>query len=289
MSLLLGLIFAGAAFSAVLYLISVGLSITMGLLGFVNLAHGAFAMLGGYLTLTLISQFHLNYFLALGVSVLAVALFSTLLERYIYRPTYRSGELKQILLTIGVIFVAIASAHYFFGERPVRIPLPSILELQLRVGNLSLSVYRIFLIILGVATFLILRLLFDRTTIGSAVRAMVDNSEMAEGCGINSKLLFTCVFAIGSGLAALGGAAGANVTGLSPTYPLNYLVYVLIIVAVGGAGTIVGPLYAAIILGYSDTIVKTLVPGGASLVIYIITMIALYIWPDGLFHRARVL
>lgn len=282
---LVSILFSGAAFATVLYLVSVGLSITMGLLGIANLAHGSFAMAGGYIAFTLVNRMGVDFFLALAISGVAVAAISVLLERLIYAPIYAAGELEQVLLTIGLIFVSIAIAHFFFGPLPVAVAVPPILRDQIDIGWRSFPAYRIFLIGFGVVVFFGLWLAIERTGLGARIRAAVDNRIMAEGVGINTRGLFTIVFALGSGLAAIGGALGSEVIGLTPFYPLEYLVYFLIVVAVGGLGTVSGPALAALLLGFGDSACKILIPGFGAFFIYLTVFLILLARPKGFFGR----
>jgi branched-chain amino acid transport system permease protein len=283
---LISILFSGAAFATVLYLVSVGLSITMGLLGIVNLAHGAFAMAGGYIAFTLVNRLGVNFFLALAVAAAAVAVVSVVLERLIYAPVYNAGELEQVLLSMGLIFASIAVAHFVFGPLPLAVNVPPSLQGQINVGWRSFPAYRLFLIAFGVAVFIALWFAIERTTLGARIRAAVDNRAMAEGVGINTRVLFTVVFALGSALAAAGGALGSEVVALTPFYPLEYLVYFLIVVAVGGLGTVGGPALAALLLGFGDSACKILIPGFGAFFIYVTVFIVLLFRPNGLFGRA---
>ena len=282
---LISILFSGAAFATVLYLISVGLSITMGLLGIANLAHGAFAMAGGYIAFTLVNRLGVNFFVALAVAAAIVALISVILERLIYAPVYSAGELEQVLLSIGLIFVSVAVAQFAFGPLPLAVNVPSSLQGQIQLGWRSFPAYRVFLIGFGAVVFVMLWFAFERTGLGARIRAAVDNRAMAEGVGINTRTLFTIVFAIGSALAAIGGALGSEVVALTPFYPLEYLVYFLIVVAVGGLGTVGGPALAALLLGFGDSACKILIPGFGAFFIYVVVFLLLLLRPNGLFGR----
>jgi branched-chain amino acid transport system permease protein len=282
---LISVLFSGAAFATVLYLVSVGLSITMGLLGIANLAHGSFAMAGGYIALALVNRLGLDFFLAIAIAAFAVAAISVVLERLVYAPVYAAGELEQVLLSIGLVFVSIAVAHFLFGPLPMTVAVPPILRGQIDIGWRSFPVYRIFLIGFGALVYFALWFAIERTGLGARIRAAVDNRAMAEGVGINTRILFTVVFALGSGLAALGGALGSEVIGLTPFYPLEYLVYFLIVVAVGGLGTVSGPAFAALLLGFGDSACKILIPGFGAFFVYVAMFFILLARPKGLFGR----
>ena len=282
----ISILFHGLAYAMILYIISVGLSLTMGLMGFVNLAHGVFAMAGGYVTVTLMNQYGVAFGFALLAAFVVVGAISVLLERGLYARLYGAGELEQVLFTIGLVFMAVAVVRKLWGPLPQPIHLPSVLGGQIDLGFRSFPTYRAFLI--GVSFLLILTLWLgiERTTLGARLRAAVDNRRMAEAVGIDTRLLFTLTFALGSGLAALGGGLGADILAIHPGYAFEYLVYFLMVVAVGGLGSIRGPFVAALLLGIGDTACKYLVPQLGAFFVYA-AMIGLLLWrPAGLFGRA---
>jgi branched-chain amino acid transport system permease protein len=278
--------FHGLAFAMVLYLISVGLSVTMGLMGFVNLAHGVFAMAGGYVMTNLMSRFDVPFALALAAAAVVVAFASIPIERLLYRRLYGGDELDQVLLTMGLVFMSVAGATYFWG--PLQQPMhpPPQLSGQVDLGFRSFPAYRSFLILCGAVLVAVLWLAVERTRFGAQIRAAVDNLRMAQSVGINTSRLFTSTFALGSGLAGLGGGLGADLLAINPSYALDNLVYFLIVVAVGGLGSIRGPFVAALLLGVADTGFKYLLPELGAFFIYALTM-AILLWrPRGLFGRA---
>jgi branched-chain amino acid transport system permease protein len=283
---LVSILFLGLGFAMILYIVSVGLSLTMGLMGFVNLAHGAFAMAGGYVTVTLMNTYHVPFGLALVAAFIAVALVSAFLERTLYARLYGAGELEQVLFTIGLIFMAGAIARKLFGPIPLPMHPPAILSGQFNLGFRTVPTYRGFLIVVSFVLILSLWLGIERTNFGARLRAAVDNRRMAEAIGIDTALLFTVTFALGSGLAALGGGLGADILAIYPGYAVEYLVYFLMVVSVGGLGSIRGPFVAALLLGIGDTACKYLVPAFGAFFVYI-AMIGLLLWrPAGLFGRA---
>jgi branched-chain amino acid transport system permease protein len=282
----ISILFHGLAYAMVLYLISVGLSVTMGLMGFVNLAHGVFAMAGGYLGVTLMNSWGVPFVPAMLAAIVAVALVSVVLERTLYSPLYGAAELDQVLFTVGLIFMATAAAKYFWGPLALPVRLPDWLRGQIELGGRSFPTYRAFLVLGGGAVVLALWLGLERTRFGAMIRAAVDNRRMAQSIGINTGLLFTSTFALGSGLAAMGGGLGADLLAISPGYALEHLVYFLIVVAVGGLGSIKGPFVAALLLGISDTAFKYLLPELGAFFIYAAAMAVLLWRPQGLFGRA---
>jgi branched-chain amino acid transport system permease protein len=276
---LVGVLFDGIAYGSLLFIISIGLSVTMGLMNFVNLAHGAFAMLGGYVCVVLMTRLGVPFLASLPVAFVAV------LERTLYRRLYRATHLDQVLFSIGLVFMSMAGATYVFGSQQQPVQLPELLRGQVHLLGIDLGSYRLFLIAVVIVVTLALTWLIERTRFGAAIRASVDNQQAAAGLGINVYRVFSLTFALGSGLAGLGGGLGIDVLGLDPTFPLKYMVYFLLIVAVGGAGTIKGPLIAAVLLGVFDVAGKYYVPQIGSFIIYVVMVIMLLVFPRGLVGR----
>jgi len=281
----IGVLFDGVAYGSLLFLISIGLSVTMGLMNFVNLAHGAFAMVGGYVCVIVMSRMGIPFLATLPVAFIVAAGLGAMLERLLYQRLYKATHLDQVLFSIGLVFMAIAGATYLFGPAQQPIQLPELLKGQVRVLGLDLGAYRLFLIALVVAITVALTFLIERTRFGAQIRASVDNQQASAGLGINVDRVFGLTFALGSGLAGLGGALGIDVLGLEPTFPIKYMVYFLLVVAVGGAGTIKGPLVAALVLGVFDVAGKYYVPELGAFVIYALMVVLLIIFPAGLYGR----
>ena len=273
----------GVAAGMVLFIVSVGLSVTMGLMGFVNLAHGGFAMLGGYAIALAMKQWGLGFVPALGFGFVVIAALSAVLERLLYSRLYRATELDQVLFSIGLVFMMIASVTVLVGPENQPLTLPSYLRGQINLGITQYRTYSVFLIVVGILIVIGLWLTFERTRAGAQIRAAVDNRRMAESLGINIGRLFTVTFAFGSGMAALGGGLGAEFLGLDPQYALKYLVYFLIVVAVGGLGRVTGVFYAALLIGVLDFALKKYVPSGGTAFIYAFTILLLLWRPQGLF------
>ncbi len=282
---LLGVLFDGVTYGSLLFLIGMGLSVTMGLMNFINLAHGAFAMLGGYVAVVAMNRFGVPFLAALPLAFAAAALAGGLFERTLYRRLYRASHLDQVLFSIGLTFMAMAGATWLFGPGQQPVMLPAFLLGQVRVGGLELGAYRLFLLAVVVVVTLSLGWLVARTRFGAQVRAAVDNQQAASGLGIDVGRVFSLTFALGSGLAGLGGALGIDVLGLDPTFPLKYMVYFLLVVAVGGAGSIRGSLVAAIVLGVADVAGKYYVPEVGAFVIYAMMVLLLVAFPAGLYGR----
>jgi len=285
MTHLLGVLFDGLAYGMLLFVLSVGLSVTMGLMGFVNLAHSAFAMLGGYLSVTLMQRAGVPFLATLPIAFVLVGAFSTIFERTLYRPLYLAGELDQVLLTIGLVLMAIASCAYLWGTQQQGVNLPPYLFGRFSPFGIDLGYYRLFLIAVGAVIAVALVFGLERTRFGAQIRAAVDNQRMARGLGIDVNRVFALTFAIGSGLAGLGGALAINMVGLDPNFATKYLVYVLLVVSVGGLGSVGGTFAAAVLLGISDVAGKYYVPEAGAFIIYAV-MVALLLWrPAGLFGR----
>jgi branched-chain amino acid transport system permease protein len=273
-----------------LFILAVGLSVTMGLMNFINLAHGAFAMVGGYLTVVLMQRFEVPFLVCLPLAFAGTALLGAVLERTLYRPMYRKPHLDQVLFSIGLAFMAVASVDYFVGSQQQIMQLPVWLKGRTELGTgtpweLGMGHYRLFIIAVCAALTLGLQYVLSATRFGSRLRASVDDPRVAAGMGINVNVVFAMTFAVGSGLAGLGGALGAEVLGLDPTFPLKFMVYFLIVVAVGGTSSITGPLLAALLLGVADVAGKYYVPKLGAFIVYSL-MLAILMWrPQGLFVR----
>jgi branched-chain amino acid transport system permease protein len=281
----IGVLFDGIAYGMLLFVLSVGLSVTLGLMNFVNLAHCAFAMLGGYITVTLVNEFNWPFLATLPAAFLAAAAASVVLERTLYRRLYRASDLDQVLLTIGLAFISVAIAAYVFGTTQQPVETPALLRGTTEILGLGLSKYRLFLIGIALAVTMLLVAGLEYTRFGAQVRAAVDNQRMARGLGIDVDRTFASTFALGSGLAGLGGALAIEIVGLDPNFAFTYLVYVLIIVSVGGLGSIAGSFAAAILIGISDVGGKYYAPELGAFLIYLVMVVVLMWRPAGLFGR----
>jgi branched-chain amino acid transport system permease protein len=282
---MIGVLFDGFAYGMLLFLLSVGLSVTLGMMNFVNLAHCAFAMLGGYITVTLMNDWHWPFLGTLAPAFLVTALVSVAFERVLYRRLYQASDLDQVLLTIGLAFVSVAVAAYFYGtiQQPVR--MPDYLRGSVTVLGLTFGAYRLFLISVALGITVLLIFTLEYTRFGAQVRAAVDNQRMANGLGINVDGVFAFTFALGSGLAGIGGALAIEIVGLDPSFAFTNLIYVLIVLSVGGLGSIAGSFVAAILIGISDVAGKYYVPELGAFLIYLV-MVALLMWrPSGLFGK----
>src|SRR6476660_7650793 len=281
----IGVLFDGIAYGMLLFVLSVGLSVTLGLMNFVNLAHCAFAMLGGYVTATLVNNYQWPFLATLPVAFFAAAIVSVVFERVFYRRLYRSSDLDQVLLTIGLAFVSVAAAAYIFGTVQQPIQTPEFLRGATSVLGLGLGNYRLFLIAVALVVTIALVAGLEYTRFGAMVRAAVDNQRMARGLGIDVDKTFAVTFALGSGLAGLGGALAIEIVGLDSYFALAFLVYVLIIVSVGGLGSIAGSFAAAILIGISDIAGKYYFPDLGAFLIYLVMVLILMWRPAGLFGR----
>jgi branched-chain amino acid transport system permease protein len=278
---LVNTLLGGTAAGMVLFI----LSVTMGLMGFVNLAHGGFAMLGGYVIALSMKHWGVPFPAALLLGFVAIAAFSVVMERLFYSRLYGATELDQVLFTIGLAFVMTAAVTLGIGPTSETIPLPEWLKGQTDLGFTKYRTYSLMLIASGTLLMLGLWLGFERTRFGARIRAAVDNRRMAASLGVDVGRLFTVTFAFGSGLAAVGGGLGAEMLGLDPNYPLRYLVYFLIVVAVGGLGRVTGVFFAAILIGILDFVLKIYFPKGGTMFIYALTLILLLARPQGLFGK----
>jgi branched-chain amino acid transport system permease protein len=296
---MLTILFDGVAYGMLLFVLAVGLCVTLGLMNFINLAHGAFAMAGGYVTAVLVNSYGVSFYLCLPIAFVVCALIGALLERTLYARLYDKGHLDQVLFSIGLIFMAMAAVDYMMGARPQNVQLPAALEGRIAVLGASVGVYRLFVIVVCALLTVALQYVLSRTRFGSRLRAAVDDGRAARGLGVDVARIFAVTFAVGSGLAGFGGALGAGILSLDPSFPLKYMILFLIVVSVGGASTITGPFFASILLGVADVTGKYYegaeipflhgveVPRGmGSFTIYIVMVLVLIVRPQGLFARS---
>ena len=286
---MLTILFDGIAYGMLLFILAVGLAVTMGLMNFINLAHGAFAMVGGYITVLLMQRLDVPFLFCLPLAFLGAAVLGGVLERTLYRPLYHKPHLDQVLFSIGLTFMSVAAVGYFIGSSQQNVQLPEWLKGRTEVGDgawmLGMGHYRLFIIAVCAALTVGLQYVLTKTRLGSRLRASVDDQRVAAGLGINVNTVFLGTFAVGSGLAGLGGALGAEVLGLDPTFPLKFMIYFLIVVAVGGTSSITGPLLAALLLGVADVAGKYYIPKMGGFIVYSL-MIVILVWrPQGLFVR----
>jgi branched-chain amino acid transport system permease protein len=283
---MLTLLFDGIAYGMLLFVLAVGLAVTLGLMNFINLAHGAFAMAGGYLTVLLMNRLGVPFLVCLPIAFVGVAAVGALLERTLYRPMYAKPPLDQVLFSIGLVFMASASVDYFLGSQQQIVQLPAWLSGRFDFQAVGIGKYRLFIIVVCALLTVLLQWVLARTRFGSRLRAAVDDPRVAGGLGLNVDRIFLLTFAAGSGLAGLGGALGAEVLGLDPTFPIKFMIYFLIVVSVGGTTTITGPLLAALLLGIADVFGKYYVPKLGAFIVYSLMIVILVLRPQGLFARA---
>jgi branched-chain amino acid transport system permease protein len=282
---MLTLLFDGIAYGMLLFVLAVGLAVTLGLMNFINLAHGAFAMAGGYVTVLLMERAGVPFLATLPIAFVAVGALGALAERTLYRPMYGKPHLDQVLFSIGLVFMAVAGVDYLIGSQQQIVKLPAFLSGRFDLDWVGIGKYRLFIVVLCALLTVVLQAILSRTRFGSRLRAAVDDPRVASGLGINVNRVFLLTFAVGSGLAGLGGALGAEVLGLDPTFPLKFMIYFLIVVAVGGTSTITGPLLAALLLGIADVFGKYYAPKLGAFIVYTL-MIVILLWrPQGLFVR----
>jgi branched-chain amino acid transport system permease protein len=285
---MLTILFDGVAYGMLLFVLACGLAVTLGLMNLVNLAHGSFAMAGGYIAVVLVNRMGYPFALGLLVAFVSTAIIGIILERTLYVHVYRKSHLDQVLFTIGLVFMSVAAVDYVMGSSQQFVQIPTVLQGQLDVFGIGVGKYRLLIIVVCGLLTLALQAVLSKTRFGSRLRAAVDDQRVARGLGINVGIVFAVTFAFGSGVAGLGGALGAEILGLDPTFPLKYMIYFLIVVTVGGTASITGPFLASILLGIGDVAGKYYVPTLGAFVIYTI-MIAVLIWrPQGLFGRVTV-
>jgi len=282
---MLTILFDGIAYGMLLFVLACGLAVTLGLMNFVNLAHGAFAMAGGYVTVVLVNRLGVPFFAALPLAFLASALIGLALERTLYVHVYAKSHLDQVLFTIGLVFMAVAAVDYTMGSQQQFVVLPDLLKGRIDVFGVGVGRYRLLIIVICGLLAVTLQLVLTQTRFGSRLRAAVDDARVARGLGINVNAVFALTFAVGSGLAGLGGALGAEILGLDPIFPLKYMIYFLIVVTVGGASSITGPFLASLLLGIGDVAGKYYIPKLGAFVIYTIMIVVLIVRRLGLCAR----
>ena len=288
MTSLLTNLFDGVAYGMLLFVLACGLAVTLGLMNFVNLAHGAFAMAGGYVCAVLVNQAGWPFFAALPLAFVSSAVIGVVLERALYRHLYSRSHLDQVLFSIGLVFMAVAATDYFLGSSQRNIRLPPWLQGREEILGVSVGIYRSFIIVICGALALGLQVGLMRTRFGSRLRAAVDDARVARGLGIPVSAIFAATFAVGSGLAGLGGALGTELLGIDPYFPLKFMIYFLIVVTVGGTSGIMGPFVASLLLGVADVAGKYYLSSAlGGFVIYVVMIVVLVLRPQGLFARAR--
>ncbi len=279
-------LFDGIAYGMLLFVMASGLSVTLGLMNLINLAHGAFAMAGGYITVALVNQAGVPFFAALPLAFVLSALIGLVMERTLYVHVYRKTHLEQVMFSIGHVFMAMSAVSFVMGSEQKFITIPAFLDARYEVLGVSMGAYRLLIVAVCGVLAATLQYVVARTRFGAQLRAAVDDPVVARGLGINVDVVFAATFAVGSGLAGLGGALGANLLGLDPTFPVKYLIYFLIVVAVGGSSGMTGPLVAAVLLGIADVSGKYYLPQFGSFMIYLFMIVVLLWRPQGLFARA---
>ena len=282
---MLTLLFDGIAYGMLLFVLAVGLAVTLGLMNFINLAHGAFAMAGGYITVLAMNRLGVPFLVCLPLAFLGAALLGALLEPLLYRRMYARPHLDQVLFSIGLVFIAVTSVDYLVGSMQQNIQIPAWLQGRFDIQWVGIGKYRLFIIVVCAALTLALQWVLSRTRFGSQLRASVDDRRVAGGLGLNVNRIFLLTFAVGSGLAGLGGALGAEVLGLDPSFPLKFMIYFLIVCSVGGTTTITGPLLAALLLGIADVMGKYYAPKLGAFIVYTLMIVILLVRPQGLFVR----
>nr|CAD6430093.1 branched-chain amino acid ABC transporter permease [Rhizobium sp. Q54] len=282
---MLTILFDGIAYGMLLFILACGLTITLGLMNFINLAHGAFAMTGGYVTVVIMNRYGLSFYWCLPAAFFVSAALGAILERTLYRRLYQASHLDQVLFSVGLVFMAVAAADYVMGGQQQLIQLPPELSGRTEIIGIGIGRYRLFTIVVCAFLAMGLQIILSKTRFGSRLRAAVDDRRVAMGLGINVPVVFALTFAFGSGLAGLGGAMGAEILGLDPNFPLKFMIYFLIVVAVGGTSTVSGPFLAAILLGIADVAGKYYVPAIGPFVIYGLMILMLIVRPNGLFAR----
>ena len=275
----------GLSYGVLLFLLSVGLTLIFGMLDVINLAHGSFYMLGAYAGLATLAVTG-NFWLAVLAAPLAVGLIGALMERVCLRPLYRRSPLDQVLLTFGFIYLFEDVVKWIWGGKIRSIPPPEVFSGSVSFFGATVPSYRLFMIVFGLAMAMALWLLIERTRLGAIIRAGVFDAEMAAGMGINIDRVFTGVFAFGAALGGLSGVIAGPIQSASPPMGAGILIPALIVVVVGGLGSLKGSLVGSLIIGQAETFGKAWLPGSSMVIIYVVMALVVLFRPQGLFGRA---
>lgn len=284
---MLTIVIDGIAYGALLFILSVGLSVTMGLMGFVNLAHGAFALIGGYATALLMNRAGVPFLATLPLAFALPALLGAMLEPALYARLYARSPLDQVLFSIGLILMTVSATDYLIGSEQQLITLPEWLQGRLRIADLAIGRYRLFLIGICLAVLAVMQLVLTRTRLGSLLRAAVDDRRVARGLGVDVGRIFLISFAVGSGLAGLGGALAVGLVGMDPGFPFRFMVYFLIVVTLGGTHGLTGPFAASILIGIVDVAGKYYMPQTGAFLIYGLMIVMLILRPRGILAKGH--
>ena len=274
----------GVSFGMLLFLLAAGLSLIFGVMKVLNLAHGSFYLLGAYLGLTVLRLTH-SFLLALAAAALGVAALALLLERTVLRRIY-GEELRQALLTFGVLFIIADQALWIWGGNPQTLPKPAGFTASVRLGDVIFPSYRLLVIAVGVVMGAALWWLQERTRVGAVIRAGVDDEEMARGIGVNTPLLFTAVFALGAFLAAFGGVMGGALLGVYPGADFEVLLLAFVVIIIGGLGSLKGAFVGGLLVGLIDNFGKAFFPELALFTVFAPMAAILAVRPTGLFGKA---
>jgi branched-chain amino acid transport system permease protein len=284
MSLLANILVDGLAFSMVLFLIAAGLAMTLGLMRIVNMAHGMFAMIAGMSTAALAKAGAAPLVAAL-LSIVLVAILAAPLERLLIRRFYQRSPMDQMLVTLGVAFIASAVASALSGPFVVNVPLPAAMTGTFEIMGRSFPAHRVVVVAMGALTMLALYVLIEKSRFGILVRASVERAGIAQSIGINTGVIYVVAFMAGAALAGIGGILGAELLPIEPTYPTRYLMVMLAVVAVGGHDTLLGSFVASLLLGTASTAMKYIYPEFSSLIFFGIMFLMLKLKPHGIFAR----
>lgn len=276
----------GISYASILFLIASGLSLVFGVMGIINLAHGALYMLGAYIGFT-IAGLSNNFFIAAVGAVVGLSIIGLILERVFLGRLYKMLD-QQALITLGFVYIITNVALWIWGPYPLMGVRPAFLTSTISIGDYAFPIYRFALIIIGLALFFGLWWLQDKTRIGARVRAGMDNKNMTLSLGINYGLIATAIFILGAAMGGLAGFLGAPILGADPEMSMPILLLAMIIVVVGGLGSVQGALLGSLIIGIIDTFGNAYFPDVAMFTVYLIFIIVLIVRPTGLLGRKKI-
>ncbi|MBT7076561.1 MAG: branched-chain amino acid ABC transporter permease [Pelagibacterales bacterium] len=267
-----------------LFLLAVGLTIIFGLMKIVNLAHGSLYMVGAYIGLSIFNYTE-SFWLALIFAPVLTALIGAILYSLLFKHIQNADPMKQVLLTFGLIYIGLDSVRLLWGTMSHSISAPNLLSNSLLVLNEPYPSYRLFVILVGFVVMFALYFVLEKTKIGAKVRASVDDPETAQLLQINTDKILFYTFALGCGLAGLAGITVAPILGVEPGMDMEVLVLTLIVVVVGGPGSLKGVIIGSLLIGFVDSFGKVYIPQLAQIIIYAVMALTLLFKPDGLYKR----
>lgn len=275
----------GLSYGMLLFIITCGLSLIFGILGVLNLSHGSLYMVGAYVAYSLTATYSQSFWLALIIAPIVVGVLALVVELVLLRPTYQLGHLSQVLLTFGLAYILHDLARMFWGSNVLSVQVPAVLTGSISIFGQTFPTYRIIIIAIGLILGTILWLVQEKTKWGAIIRAGLSDKEMVSALGINIKVVFTVVFVIGGFLAGLGGVISSPILGIYPNMEFETLIIALVVLVIGGLGSISGTFVASILVGIAETFGRFLFPELSMFIVFALMAIILIVKPSGLLGK----